>query len=114
MDVSDGLVQDVGHLARAAGLAAEIAAADVPLSPAARAALDAEPTLLERCLTGGDDYELVFAAPAGAEAAVREAAAASGTAVRRIGHFAAGSGVRVIGPDGGPMALVRGGWTHIG
>jgi thiamine-monophosphate kinase len=113
MDVSDGLVQDVGHLARAAGLAAMIEAAAVPLSAAAAAAVAAEPALLSRCLSGGDDYELVFAAPPEAEAAVRAAAAFSGVAVTRIGRFEAGEGVRVTGPDGGPMVFARGGWSHV-
>ena len=60
MDVSDGLVQDLGHLCRASGLAAEIMADQVPLSDAARAA---GPDWLATCLTGGDDYELLLAVP---------------------------------------------------
>lgn len=113
MDVSDGLVQDVGHLARGAGLAAVIEAASVPLSEAAREAVAASPGLLERCLTGGDDYELAFAAPPGAEAAVRAAAAAASVAVTRIGRFTPGSSVRVIAEDGTPMPITRGGWSHL-
>jgi thiamine-monophosphate kinase len=113
MDVSDGLVQDVGHLARAAGLMAMIEAAAVPLSGPAQAAVAAEPALLSRCLTGGDDYELVFSAPAGAEAKIRAAAASAGVAVTRIGQFAAGAGVRVTGADGAPMSFARPGWSHV-
>ena len=113
MDVSDGLVQDVGHLARGAGLAAVIEAALVPLSGPAREAVAADPALLARCLTGGDDYELAFAAPEGAAASVRAAAARAGIEVARIGRFEAGRGVRVIGADGAPMALARGGWSHV-
>ncbi len=113
MDVSDGLVQDVGHLTRAAGLSAVIEAAAVPLSEAAREAVAAEPSLLSRCLTGGDDYELAFAAPPGAAAALREAASAAGVAITRIGRFVAGEGVTVTGPDGAPMTFARGGWSHI-
>jgi thiamine-monophosphate kinase len=113
MDVSDGLVQDVGHLARAAGVAALIEANAVPLSEAAREAVAAEPALLSRCLTGGDDYELAFAAPPGAAAALRAAASAAGVAVTRIGRFGAGEGVTVTGPDGAPMRFARGGWSHI-
>src|SRR5215472_1274013 len=58
MDVSDGLAGDLAKLCRASGLAAGIEVADVPLSDAARAALSADPTLIERILTGGDDYEI--------------------------------------------------------
>ena len=60
MDVSDGLVQDLGHLCRGGGLGAVIEAALVPLSPAARVAVAADGALLARCLGGGDDYELLF------------------------------------------------------
>jgi thiamine monophosphate kinase len=60
MDVSDGLVQDLGHLCRGAALEAEIEARLVPLSDAARAA---GPDWLASCLTGGDDYELLLAVP---------------------------------------------------
>ncbi|WP_291297018.1 thiamine-phosphate kinase [Elioraea sp.] len=113
MDVSDGLVQDVGHLARAAGLGAEIEAADVPLSEAAKEAVAADPSLLARCLSGGDDYELVFAAPEEKADAVIAAAVRARVAVRRIGRFVAGQGVHVTGTDGAPMPFSRGGWSHV-
>ncbi len=106
MDVSDGLVQDVGHLCRASGCGAEIAAALVPLSVAARAA-GAE--LLPLCLTGGDDYELAMAAPEGQAPALR----AVGVPVTRIGRFVAGPPrVVVRQPDGSAMPLPSGGWSH--
>ena len=108
MDVSDGLVQDLGHLCRAAGLGAVVEAARVPLSEAARAAGD-----LARCLTGGDDYELLMAVPDGQAGALIAAAAEAGVAVSRIGRFRAGPAeVEVIGPDGGIMPLGAGGWSH--
>ena len=110
MDVSDGLVQDLGHLCRAAGLAAEIEAALVPLSPAARAA---GPQFLPTCLTGGDDYELLLAAPAAAEPALAAAAAEADIPLTRIGRFHSGPpGVIVRGADGAPMPLGAGGWSH--
>lgn len=63
LDVSDGLVADLGHVCETSGVRAAIDAARVPLSPATRAVLEREPGLLRRVLTGGDDYELVFTAP---------------------------------------------------
>jgi thiamine-monophosphate kinase len=107
MDVSDGLVQDLGHLCRAGGLAATIDAAAVPLSDPARAA---GPDWLATCLTGGDDYELLLAVPPAREAALVVAAGA--VPVTRIGRFQAGAGVTVTGPGGTPMALPAGGWSH--
>jgi thiamine-monophosphate kinase len=113
MDVSDGLVQDLGHLCRAGACGAEIEAAAVPLSEAARALVARDPALLATVLTGGDDYELLFATPPEAGAAIRAAAEASGTPVARIGRFRAGPAeVAVRSADGTPLALPQGGWSH--
>jgi len=110
MDVSDGLVQDLGHLCRAAGLGAEIDAPLVPLSEAARAA---GPDWLITCMTGGDDYELLLAVPPAREAALQQAAQAAGIPVTRIGSFGPGApGVMVRDADGRPIALDRPGWSH--
>jgi thiamine-monophosphate kinase len=110
MDVSDGLVQDLGHLCRASDVSAILEAARVPLSAPAR---QAGPDWLPRCLTGGDDYELLLAVPPANEAALAEAAATAGAAVTRIGAFRAGPPeVTVRGVDGTPLALGSGGWSH--
>ena len=110
MDVSDGLVQDLSHICRASGLAGEIRSADVPLSKAARAA-----NRLELCLTGGDDYELLFAAPSAAADLIQGASRATGIAVTRIGSLGPGEPtVTVIAPDGTTMPLPTGGWSHLG
>ncbi len=110
MDVSDGLVQDLGHLCRAGGLAAEVEAARVPLSEAAR---QAGPDWLATCLTGGDDYELLLAVPPANMAALTKAAAAAGVAVTCIGRFRPGRAeVIVRAADGARLALGRGGWSH--
>jgi thiamine-monophosphate kinase len=114
MDVSDGLVQDLGHLCRAGGCGAEIAADAVPLSPAARALVDADPALLPALLTGGDDYELVFAAAPEAAPAIAAAAAQAGTAVARIGRMLDDPSAAVVLRDasGRAVELARGGWSH--
>jgi thiamine-monophosphate kinase len=110
MDVSDGLVQDLGHLCRASSLAAEIDAGLVPLSPQAR---QAGPEWLITCLTGGDDYELLLAVPPAGDAALRRAAQAADMAVTRIGSFCSGPPRAVVrDADGVPMALTTGGWSH--
>ena len=108
MDVSDGLVQDLGHLCRASGLGAVIEAALVPLSAPARAA---GPAWLETCLTGGDDYELLLAVPPDRESALR--AAAGDVPVTRIGAFHSGPPeVMVRAANGKSLALTKGGWSH--
>ena len=110
MDVSDGLVQDLGHICRASGLAARIEAAMVPASDAARAA---GPAWLQIRLTGGDDYELLLAVPPAHEPALHAAASAAGIPVTRIGTFHSGAPeVMVRGSSGETLAFDKGGWSH--
>ncbi len=105
MDVSDGLVQDVGHVCRASGVAAVIEARRVPLSAQAH---DAGPAWQEAAITGGDDYELVLAVPAGRDAAMQ----ALGVPATRIGRFTTGEGVQVVDANGALISLPRTGWSH--
>jgi len=113
LDVSDGLVQDAGHIARRSSVAVVVEAEQVPLSLATRRRIDGRPDLRHAALTGGDDYELLFTAPAAARGRVIEAAATAGVAVTRVGAIEAGAGVRVVGPDGGSLdGYERGGWSH--
>ncbi len=110
MDISDGLVQDLGHICRATGVAAEIEAAAVPLSAAACAA---GPDWLTTHLTGGDDYELLLAVPPERERVLAQAGRRAGLPLTRIGRFLAGSpAVRVRDANGAPLRLERGGWSH--
>lgn len=110
MDVSDGLVQDLGHICRHSALSAEIEAMLVPLSGPARAA---GPGWLETILTGGDDYEILMAVPPSRANALRADARRVGIQVRRIGRLLAGAPqVRVLDATGGQMNLASGGWSH--
>lgn len=112
LDVSDGLVADLGHLCRASGCGARLEGAAVPLSAAARRCLGADPSRLIRILTGGDDYQLLFAAPESRATAVRAAAERAGVSVTPVGRLEAGSGVRVTDSDGRALDLADGGWRH--
>jgi thiamine-monophosphate kinase len=110
MDVSDGLVQDLGHICRASGLSAELFAGKVPLSDAARAA---GPDWLVTCLTGGDDYELLLAVPPARSDALRREAGRAGIPVTQVGHFRSGPPeVMVRQANGEPLALTNEGWSH--
>ncbi len=99
-DVSDGLFQDLGHICRASGVAAVVEAARIPLSPQAVAA---GARWRETAWIGGDDYELLLAAPEDLP---------PGVAATRIGRFAPGQGVTVLGADGQALDIATRGWSH--
>jgi len=109
MDISDGLVGDLGHICAASGRGAEIDLAAVPVSPAAKAA-GARHALTR--ITGGDDYELLFTAPARAESRLRAIAKKAGVPIARIGHIVARRGIRVLGADSRIVRVGSGGWRH--
>jgi len=111
LDVSDGLVADLGRLCRASRVGAVVEAARLPRSPALTAALAADPSLVPTAVAAGDDYELVFSAPPEAADAVRRAGEDAGIAVTQIGTLVDGQGVVVQGAAGRPVDAPAG-WTH--
>ena len=113
VDVSDGLVGDLGHILAASGVGATldadaaaslVAAGDTP-------GLGTE-TLRGCALSGGDDYELVFTAPPAARAAVAQAGRESATRVTRIGRIEAETGLRIVDAGGAPVAQRFGSFDH--
>jgi thiamine-monophosphate kinase len=112
IDVSDGLLADLGHICEASGVAATVTAAALLLSPAALAVEVGEPDLRARLATAGDDYELLFTAPAEAEVAILAASREAGVAVTMIGAVAAGAGVRLLDAGGQAIAIERAGYRH--
>lgn len=111
MDVSDGLLGDCTKLLAASGVAATIEAARVPLSEAARHALSADPTCLERVLTGGDDYEILCAIPPDAWDAFAAAAADVQVSLTLIGQVTEGEGLHVLG-ENGPLSFTSLSYNH--
>ena len=108
IDVSDGLVADLGHICETSGVAATLEVASLPLSPVARGI----PGAREAALAGGDDYELLFTVPPARRGEIEALAATLGHGLTRIGRIEPGSGVRVIDPDGRERPLDRLGWRH--
>lgn len=108
IDISDGLLQDLGHICKASNLAASIRAALIPTSPAAAIFGDA---MFETRLTGGDDYELLLAVPPANQQALKQAC---GTLqLTKIGGFINGPpGVLVTGQNGETIHLNGTGWNH--
>jgi len=111
VDVSDGLVADLGHICNSSGVAAEIDAALLPRSSALMALYD-EAAALQCALSGGDDYELCFTVPAARVADVQADLSRLGCGATRIGRIVEGAGVRVRGLDGEWMNTDRPGWEH--
>ena len=112
MDVSDGLVGDLGHICAASGVGAVIEAARLPLSPPARAAIAADPALLLAALAGGDDYELLFTAAPEAGDALAVLARNAGVPITAIGHIEPASGVTVLDAQGTATTVAGGGYRH--
>ena len=103
IDVSDGLLGDLGHVLKASGVGATVHT-DLALTTLATGALRAHPRSLYFVMAGGDDYELAFTAPVSARAAVQAAAQSSSTPVTRIGQIDAASGLRLVDAHGAAVA----------
>lgn len=111
MDVSDGLVQDLGHLLRASNVGGDLNLDEVPVSQAAQHCLDAGLVGFER-LMEGDDYELLFTAPNSKRSEIEAAADHSKTPVRRIGEITEKSGLSLRGRERGTLSLDGLGYRH--
>jgi thiamine-monophosphate kinase len=111
IDVSDGLLADLGHICVASGVGAEIEPAQLPLSDALRAVCDSA-AAQDVALSGGDDYELCFTVPPAQADAVQAELQRLGCGATCIGRVVAGHGVRVRGADGGWTTPARTGWDH--
>jgi thiamine-monophosphate kinase len=111
IDVSDGLLADLGHICTASGVGAEIDADALPSSAALLALFDGEDKHVFQ-LAGGDDYELCFTAPEHGVPLLLQDLARSGCGATRIGRITAEPGVRARDGAGNPLAPPRSGWEH--
>ena len=108
IDVSDGLLQDLGHLCEASHVGALVEADRLPLSDAYRTVAGSDYT---PALTGGEDYELLFSVPRAARRAIRNVAGAC--ALTRIGRVQPrDGGVGVVLSDGVHPAAEFSGFDH--
>jgi thiamine-monophosphate kinase len=110
IDISDGLVGDLGHVLKQSGVGAVLELARLPRSD--WLAEQADPLQRQCLLAGGDDYELLFTAPAAHHNAVRAAAQGTGVPVSRIGHITAASGLRVLNVQGQELPAEWQGFDH--
>jgi thiamine-monophosphate kinase len=112
LDISDGLLQDAGHIASASHVALSIESEAIPLSDAALELMQQDILFMD-LITGGDDYELLFTAPADASAQLMAIANQTGIPITRIGSVQPGSGVTLVDKAGMPIPFTKGGWQHI-
>jgi thiamine-monophosphate kinase len=110
LDISDGLVGDLGHILAASSVGATLDLDALPAGPV----LARQPIDLSRRFTaaGGDDYELCFTAPSSQRDAILAAGAACATAVTRVGSIDPAPGLRLVDGAGAPLSLDLKGWDH--
>ncbi len=111
IDISDGLLGDLGHILERSKVGASLNFTALPTHPVAHNYLH-EAVARDCVLAGGDDYELCFTAPAGSTDAVLAAAATAGVAVTRIGRITDAPGLTVVDADGRPLPIERTGYDH--
>ncbi len=112
IDVSDGLLADLGHICETSAASAVVQMARLPLSAAARALVESSRGVLARLAAAGDDYELLFAAPAGATEAIVALSSVLQIPVTEIGRIEAGAGVRLVDADGRTIPVEAAGYRH--
>lgn len=110
IDLSDGLLADLGHVARQSKVGARVDLERLPASPSLRSLAEDDRYILQ--LTGGEDYGLCFCAPPEREGALEALAATLGVTLTRIGEIEAGAGVRCLAADGSPFLPGSGAWEH--
>ena len=113
LDISDGLLQDLGHILKASGAGAHIEVEALPLSSAFRKELEASADLVDLALCGGEDYELLFTVPPAGEGRLKSLAAEHHLPVTRVGTVRdAESGLQVKAPGGAPWKGAGRGFNH--
>lgn len=114
MDVSDGLIADAGHIAKASGLAIEIEFAAVPVSSHARHYLGGQLSddAILRLVTAGDDYQTLFTAAKPRRQQIEALSLEIGVKLTRIGRIRDGVNVFCRGQGGGLINPSASGWQH--
>ena len=111
IDISDGLLADLGHILQASRVGAELSFASLPIAVVTQAYLE-NPVARECVLAGGDDYELCFTAAADQHDAVLAAGAQAGVAVTCVGRITTEAGLQVLDAQGAQIMFDKTGYDH--
>ncbi|NVK32830.1 MAG: thiamine-phosphate kinase [Rhodobacteraceae bacterium] len=100
MDISDGLISDAGHMARASGCQLSFRLEDIPFSSALKTLRLASRDTFLKCLNGGDDYEILVAVPRNVSSAFEAVARKTGCQISAIGEVSAGDASVILSDNG--------------
>lgn len=112
LDISDGLIADAEHLAKASGVSLSIEAEKIPYSDDVTAFIKTHPLAREWALTGGDDYELLITCSPKKEKLLLSLAQEVGVKLTRIGYVKQGLGVKVLDEKGQALHFKEEGYKH--
>ncbi|MCL1036228.1 thiamine-phosphate kinase [Shewanella submarina] len=110
IDLSDGLMSDIGHVLKASGVGAVVKVEDLPLSQAMQDTVSPE-FAQSLALTGGEDYELLFTVPEAQKGALETSLSQSGVKFVKIGQICAGNQLKLL-KDGEPFTPENLGFEH--
>ena len=111
-DISDGLLADLGNICKASKVGAEIKLGLVPISSSGMEAATIDKNFKISAITGGDDYELIFTAPASMQNKIAQIAISNDIKIINIGKIVAGNGVKLSGDNGEEIKIGRAGYRH--
>ncbi len=111
IDVSDGVLQDLGHICRLSGVGATVELEKIPVSSIGAKHINSEPGR-NAIIAGGDDYELCFTAPPNSRDSIEDLQDVLGMPLSRIGQIKRGKGVSLLGGDGKAVKIDGRGYDH--
>ena len=111
IDISDGLIADLGHICRLSGVGATVELGSIPVSEIGARHFN-DDAGLTAIVAGGDDYELCFTAPANSRESIEDLTDVLGVPLTRIGQIKRGKGVSLLGTDGKPVKIDGRGYDH--
>src|SRR5512140_1371581 len=111
IDVSDGVLQDLGHICRLSGVGATVELEKIPVSGIGAKHIGTEAGR-NAIIAGGDDYELCFTAPVNSRESIADLVDVLGVPLTRVGRIKRGKGVSLLGPDDKPVKIDGGGYDH--